>query len=181
MHIKTNFYELLNNKNDKESIDEKLNQMFITGINDIDSFAKEIKNGKEILNMLENLEVKFNYKNDSSSFESYENNLSKDILECIVREDKKGRYAYNKDHTLIRCVQGHSIKIVGTLVEKEPPAVLYHGTATRFQDSILKAGLLKGNELPVSAFIDRRAGIYPGGSTKLEKRDIAENIPCWGI
>lgn len=40
-------------------------------------------------------------------------------------------------------------------------------------------GLLKGNELPVSAFIDKRSGIYPGGSTKHEKRDIAENVPCW--
>ena len=40
-------------------------------------------------------------------------------------------------------------------------------------------GLLKGNSLPVSAFIDRRSGIYPGGSTKYEKRDIAENVPCW--
>ena len=40
-------------------------------------------------------------------------------------------------------------------------------------------GLLKGNTLPVSAFTERRSGIFPGGSTKLEKRDIAENVPCW--
>ncbi len=40
-------------------------------------------------------------------------------------------------------------------------------------------GLLKGNELPVSAFIDKMNGIYPGGTTKYEKRDIAENVPCW--
>ena len=45
-----------------------------------------------------------------------------------------------------------------------------------FEDTI---GLLKGNELPVSAFIEKRNGIYPGGTTKLEKRDIAENVPCW--
>ena len=42
-----------------------------------------------------------------------------------------------------------------------------------------KIGLLKGNELPVSAFIDKRSGIYPGGTTKKEKRGIAENVPCW--
>ena len=40
-------------------------------------------------------------------------------------------------------------------------------------------GLLHGNELPVSAFLDRKNGIYPGGTTKYEKRDIAENVPCW--
>ena len=38
---------------------------------------------------------------------------------------------------------------------------------------------LKGNELPVSAFLDKKNGIFPGGSTKYEKRDIAENVPCW--
>jgi len=40
-------------------------------------------------------------------------------------------------------------------------------------------GLLKGDLLPVSAFIDKRSGIIPGGNTKYEKRDIAENVPCW--
>ena len=40
-------------------------------------------------------------------------------------------------------------------------------------------GLLRGNSLPVSSFIDKRNGIFPGGSTKKEKRDIAENVPCW--
>lgn len=45
-----------------------------------------------------------------------------------------------------------------------------------FEETI---GLLKGNELPVSAFMDKMNGIYPGGTTKYEKRDIAENVPCW--
>ena len=45
-----------------------------------------------------------------------------------------------------------------------------------FEDTI---SLLKGDSLPVSAFIDRKSGIFPGGTTKLEKRDIAENVPCW--
>ena len=40
-------------------------------------------------------------------------------------------------------------------------------------------GLLKGDSLPVSAFIERKNGIFPGGTTKNEKRDIAENVPCW--
>ena len=45
-----------------------------------------------------------------------------------------------------------------------------------FEETI---GLLKGDSLPVSAFIDRNSGIFPGGTTKYEKRDIAENVPCW--
>ena len=39
--------------------------------------------------------------------------------------------------------------------------------------------LLKGNELPVSAFLDKKNGIFSGGTTKFEKRDIAEIVPCW--
>ena len=38
---------------------------------------------------------------------------------------------------------------------------------------------LQGDNLPVSAFLSRKSGIFPGGTTKYEKRDIAENIPCW--
>ncbi len=45
-----------------------------------------------------------------------------------------------------------------------------------FMDTI---GLLHGDKLPVSAFLDKKDGIYPGGSTKFEKRDIAENVPSW--
>ena len=40
-------------------------------------------------------------------------------------------------------------------------------------------GSLKGDSLPVSAFLDKKDGIFTGGNTKYEKRDIAENVPCW--
>ncbi|MEE3343849.1 MAG: pyruvate:ferredoxin (flavodoxin) oxidoreductase [Bacilli bacterium] len=40
-------------------------------------------------------------------------------------------------------------------------------------------GNLKGDTLPVSAFIDKKNGIYDGGTTKYEKRGIAEMVPCW--
>lgn len=38
---------------------------------------------------------------------------------------------------------------------------------------------LKGDSLPVSSFMDKKSGIFAGGTTKLEKRDIAEVVPCW--
>ena len=40
-------------------------------------------------------------------------------------------------------------------------------------------GNLKGDSLPVSAFIDKKSGIFKGGNTKYEKRGIAEKVPCW--
>ena len=39
--------------------------------------------------------------------------------------------------------------------------------------------MLKGDTLPVSAFLDKKDGIFKGGTTQYEKRDIAENLPCW--
>lgn len=38
---------------------------------------------------------------------------------------------------------------------------------------------LKGNELPVSAFIGREDGTIPSGTTAYEKRGIAVNVPEW--
>ena len=40
-------------------------------------------------------------------------------------------------------------------------------------------GKLKGDTLPVSAFLDYKDGIFPGGNTKYEKREIAKRVPCW--
>ena len=47
---------------------------------------------------------------------------------------------------------------------------------TNFEETI---GLLRGDSLPVSAFLDKKEGIVAGGNTKYEKRAIAENVPCW--
>jgi len=38
---------------------------------------------------------------------------------------------------------------------------------------------LKGDDLPVSAFIDREDGTFPAGTTAFEKRGIAVNVPEW--
>lgn len=68
-------------------------------------------------------------------------NISKNTLNKIVDTDSKGRYEYNNTNTKIRARQGHSIKVDVELEEKEPPQVLYHGTATKYLDSIMESGL----------------------------------------
>lgn len=68
--------------------------------------------------------------------------ISKSELEQIVAEDEKMRYSFDKSGTQIRANQGHSI--LGVQIEfasPEPPEFLYHGTATRFLDSIMQDGL----------------------------------------
>ncbi len=67
--------------------------------------------------------------------------INRELLEEIVRTDQKQRYSFNEDKTLIRANQGHSISVDVELKELEPPALLYHGTAVGFLDSIQKEGL----------------------------------------
>jgi len=38
---------------------------------------------------------------------------------------------------------------------------------------------MKGDDLPVSAFVDREDGTFPSGTTEFEKRGIAVNVPEW--
>src|ERR1700733_9463543 len=58
-------------------------------------------------------------------------------LARIVADNDKKRYALSDDGLRIRAVQGHStVTVALSHVERAPPAVLYHGTATRFLDSI---------------------------------------------
>ena len=44
-------------------------------------------------------------------------------------------------------------------------------------DSIIS--MLEGDNLPVSAFMDKKDGIFKGKTTDKEKRNIAANVPCW--
>ncbi|MFT8350599.1 RNA 2'-phosphotransferase [Clostridium saccharoperbutylacetonicum] len=66
-------------------------------------------------------------------------------IERIVAEDNKQRYSFNEDKSKIKANQGHSIAVNLELQPIEPPKVLYHGTATRFSESICKEGIKKQN------------------------------------
>ena len=70
-------------------------------------------------------------------------NLTMEDLTYIVETDEKQRYSFNKDRTLIRANQGHSISIDLELEAREPPEYLYHGTVGQFLGSIQKEGLQK--------------------------------------
>ena len=71
--------------------------------------------------------------------------IDMEILERIVRENNKKRYSFNEDKSKIRASQGHSIEVELNLKEMTPPKILYHGTATRFLESIKEKGILKMN------------------------------------
>lgn len=65
------------------------------------------------------------------------------ILKIVVDTNDKKRFSFNDDETKIRANQGHSIEVDLNLRATMPPDILYHGTADRFIDSILKEGLKK--------------------------------------
>jgi len=70
--------------------------------------------------------------------------LSKEIIKEAVSGNKKQRFTISDDGKYIRANQGHSIKVDLQLTPQVPPDILYHGTASRFLESILKEGLKAG-------------------------------------
>jgi len=67
--------------------------------------------------------------------------LDRGLIEDVVAGSDKKRFSLSPDGELIRANQGHSFPVDLGLEPVEPPAVLYHGTAQRFLDSILASGL----------------------------------------
>lgn len=83
-------------------------------------------------------------------------------LEEIVETNDKRRYSFNEYKTKIRANQGHSIDVNLTLSPIEPPKLLYHGTATRFLDSIMEKGIVKGSRQHVHLSKDKETAIKVG-------------------
>lgn len=88
--------------------------------------------------------------------------FSKDTLEIIVKTDKKQRYSFSQDKTLIRVNQGHSIPVDVELEKKEPPKVLYHGTGVKSVKAIQEQGLLPMERLYVHLSIDVKTATNVG-------------------
>lgn len=65
------------------------------------------------------------------------------LLEEVVRDNDKQRFAFNDDRTQIRANQGHSIDVDVELEEKTPPSILLHGTVEKFLVLIRESGLKK--------------------------------------
>lgn len=87
---------------------------------------------------------------------------SRTLIEAIVRDNDKQRFKLSADGRRIRANQGHSIDVDLALAPVEPPATLYHGTATRFAGSIRKTGLEKCSRQHVHLSLDRDTAVKVG-------------------
>lgn len=103
------------------------------------------KKGKQLSFLLRHdTEYKFDehgYREVSDLIENH--GFSIEELVEIVETNDKQRYEFDSSKNKIRARQGHSININIDLKEMTPPDFLYHGTATRFLDSIYKDGIKK--------------------------------------
>lgn len=67
--------------------------------------------------------------------------FSKELIEQVVKNNDKQRFALNDNKTLLRANQGHTMEVNLDLPFVEPPEFLFHGTAIQNVESILKQGL----------------------------------------
>ncbi|WP_431948601.1 RNA 2'-phosphotransferase [Actinacidiphila sp. bgisy167] len=67
--------------------------------------------------------------------------FSRADLDHVVATNNKKRFAFSEDGRRIRASQGHSVEVDLGLAPAEPPAVLFHGTASATLPIVLREGL----------------------------------------
>ncbi|PIT34519.1 RNA 2'-phosphotransferase [Snodgrassella alvi] len=89
--------------------------------------------------------------------------LTRNIIEVVVKTSDKKRFTISEDGLKIRAAQGHSTDQVHISHNaQKPPEFLYHGTATRFMNSIKQQGLIAGSRHYVHLSADVNTAIKVG-------------------
>lgn len=88
--------------------------------------------------------------------------VSLDDIETVVATSDKKRFTLSDDGTKIRAAQGHSIPVDLGLEPKEPPDVLFHGTAEKNVASILELGIHAGSRQHVHLSKDTDTAVKVG-------------------
>lgn len=88
--------------------------------------------------------------------------LDSAVLEQVVAENDKQRFAFSADQLRIRASQGHSRPVELGLAPLAPPEWLFHGTATRFLASIRTQGLLPQGRQQVHLSPDAATAVKVG-------------------
>jgi len=110
--------------------------------------------------------------------------LTRDLLQYVVENNDKKRFAVSEDGLRIRAVQGHSKNVNLGLTPIKPPDLLYHGTTQKHLKSIKQHGLLKGNrqyvhlspDVKTATNVGRRHG-KPVVLVINGKKMLEQNIP----
>ena len=88
--------------------------------------------------------------------------VTKPTLQEVVESNDKQRFRFSDDGSRIRANQGHSLSVDLEMKEQTPPDILFHGTASRFLESITEEGLQKRNRQHVHLSLDRETATKVG-------------------
>ena len=88
--------------------------------------------------------------------------ITREDLDRIVRLSDKRRFSFSEDNNQIRANHGHSVPIKLAYKPKQPPTLLYHGTADVNSKSIEKHGLLKATRQYVHLSLTREIALGVG-------------------
>ncbi len=89
--------------------------------------------------------------------------LTRELLERIVAESPKRRFALSEDGRRIRASQGHSVEVALGYAPAEPPEVLFHGTVARALPAIRAEGLQRMSRHHVHLSADEATARGVGG------------------
>lgn len=101
--------------------------------------------------------------------------VTQDALFRIVAESDKQRFTLSEDRTQIRAAQGHSVKVDLGLTPAEPPPKLFHGTADKNLDAILREGLRPGKRMQVHLSADHATAVNVG---QRHGRPVVLDVDC---
>jgi putative RNA 2'-phosphotransferase len=88
--------------------------------------------------------------------------LSRDLIQAVVRDSDKQRFAISLDGLRIRASQGHSMPVDLALPESAPPEILYHGTTKRYITCIRHEGIKPGKRIHVHLSPDEEIAMKVG-------------------
>jgi putative RNA 2'-phosphotransferase len=88
--------------------------------------------------------------------------ISREDFFAVVEQNDKKRFSLSDDKQQIRAAQGHSIGIDLALEPQTPPEHLFHGTATRFLESIMKKGINSGARQKVHLSLNEETALKVG-------------------
>ena len=86
-----------------------------------------------------------------------------EMLQYVVENNEKIRFAFDDTGEKIRANQGHSISIDLGYSPQKPPTILYHGTGEKSVKSILESGLQKQKRHHVHLSANKQTAIQVGG------------------
>ncbi|MGE5419698.1 MAG: pyruvate:ferredoxin (flavodoxin) oxidoreductase, partial [Chloroflexota bacterium] len=111
-------------------------------------------------------------------YEKAESQMKKAILKSYGR---KGEAVVNMNYAAVdKGSQVHKVEVPAEWANVTVTGAKHNGNVPEFISKVMEPiNSLKGDDLPVSAFVGREDGTFPSGTSAYEKRGIAVNVPEW--